>query len=74
MHIIITLHQLKTQSKKKRPGFDEEIFSETSYFIDNGKHFFYKYVTYCCKVFWNKGMEKLQPPTQPRNEVLKDCM
>ena len=36
-----TLHQIKTQSKK-RPGFDEEIFSETSYFIDNGKHLFYK--------------------------------
>ena len=43
-HTHFTLHQIKTQSKKKRPGFDEEIFSETSYFIDNGKHFFCKYV------------------------------
>lgn len=43
-HAHFTLHQIKTRSKKKRPGFDEEIFSETSYFIDNGKHLFCKYV------------------------------
>ena len=29
---------LCTQSRKKRAGFDEEIFSETSYFSRNGKH------------------------------------
>lgn len=63
-HTHFTLHQIKTQSKKKRPGFDEEIFSETSYFIDNGKHLFCKYVcTYCCKVFWSKVVGTGLPPS-----------
>ena len=28
--------QTRTQSRKKRPGFDVDIFNETSYFVQNG--------------------------------------
>lgn len=34
--IFLLLLQTRTQSRKKKPGFDEEIFSETSYVVQNG--------------------------------------